>query len=670
MKKKILCLLLLISVFSASLFLNVNKTENENFTPNTEYFDNQIAAGTPSVTSASVVVSGVNTYLAVNIANASSAGSLYVGWNTDSINSAYAVPVNGRSTIYVGAKAGVYRFWLSSTGSTTGTLGAVKQSVSVNVAHSQACSNEIRNNQTGSGTLESCYVSLNGSGAQLDGDGLDKRLSCASGYTKTVNITKNDCNKTLGYSNVYGGQNIIRAYCRVVVTYNCTKGGSTTPVTPNPPSVPAATLSSLSVDGYALSPGFNAGTKKYTVNVGAEVTSIAVNAAVNNGSFVNGFGPRAVNLNYGANNVVVKVQNSAGAVNQYTIVVNRADNRNANNYLSELVFSYGTLSPAFNAEVQDYNLVVPYNIERITVDGKLADPTAAFVAGFGPRIIDLTVGLNPVQVKLANQRGEQRVYTINVTRQSLEDSVCINDIDKMAYLKEIKLVSDIDGVDIDQIDFAYDKYNYTVKVPYEVQSLIIQAFVQDEGDEIDITGNEDLEVNIEKEITITVTNKNCKDVSRKYTLNVTRSQEYHKSDNADISSITIKDHEEFNFEENVFNYKLKLNKGEESLDIEVVPVDTDKTTCEITGNENLEKGSQIVISCLSEDETNDSIYTIDIIDVETGPSVFWVIIIVIIIILVLIYLVLRLMGYRIYFNFGAIGAFFRGIGEKFNNLFE
>ena len=42
----------------------------------------------------------------------------------------------------------------------------------------------------------------------------------------------------------------------------------------------------------------------------------------------------------------------------------------------------------------------------------------------------------------------------------------------------------------------------------------------------------------------------------------------------------------------------------------------------------------------------------------------------IIIVLLLIYLVLRLLGYKIYFNFAMIGAFFRGIGDGIRRLFD
>ena len=63
-------------------------------------------------------------------------------------------------------------------------------------------------------------------------------------------------------------------------------------------------------------------------------------------------------------------------------------------------------------------------------------------------------------------------------------------------------------------------------------------------------------------------------------------------------------------------------------------------------------------------------YTITIDGVEKGTNVVLIVILVIIIIIILIYLVLRLLGYKIYFNMEAVKAAFRGMGEKAKNTFD
>ena len=63
-------------------------------------------------------------------------------------------------------------------------------------------------------------------------------------------------------------------------------------------------------------------------------------------------------------------------------------------------------------------------------------------------------------------------------------------------------------------------------------------------------------------------------------------------------------------------------------------------------------------------------YRVKVVGVVKKTNALLVVIIVIIIVLLLLYLVLRLLGYKIYFNFAMIGAFFRGIGESIANLFD
>ena len=96
----------------------------------------------------------------------------------------------------------------------------------------------------------------------------------------------------------------------------------------------------------------------------------------------------------------------------------------------------------------------------------------------------------------------------------------------------------------------------------------------------------------------------------------------------------------------------------------------ESTECVIEGNEELKNGSVVKITCTAEDEVEKRPYEIKITGVRKGTSAILVVIIIILIILLLIYLLLRLLGYKIYFNFAVIGAFFRGIGEKIKNIFD
>ena len=556
----------------------------------------------------------------------------------------------------VSLRNGTYYFFYTSVNSTPISMGSKTITGS--------CNNETKSGQTGTFRVERCYKALKSSNIPVP-DSRGTVATCADGYyldNSQVSIAYNGCDGiSLG--------NLSERYCKVILQAVCVpKGGGTDPVPPGPtPTTPAATLTSL----YLTSGNLNfTGAKKYTVDVAADVASVGISAEVANGSFVSGYGPRTVNLNFGSNTVQVKVKNSAGSVNTYTIVINRADSRSTVNTLSNLTISEGTLSPAFSSEVNDYTVTVGSDINNVTVDATLTDSNSRFAAGYGPGSYSLDPGTTQVYVKVVSERGDTRVYSVNVIKEDTP-SACSVDTDSLALLKGIDLSVDIDDIIIDPIeDFDPQKKTYEgIKVPYKVYNLNVNPYTQDEGDTVKVEGNEDLEVNITKEITITVTSSKCPTYTNMYVLNVTRQEQNEESSDATLTNIKINGHDEFVFKPNQEEYELKLKKGEEKLDISLERKDPN-TQCSVEGNDNLSVGNRVSIICRSEDESNTVEYTIKINGIDKGTNYFFIIIVVILIILILFYLVLRLLGYKIVFNFEVIGAFFRGIGERIRGIFD
>lgn len=558
----------------------------------------------------------------------------------------------------VSLRNGTYYFFNQNV---AGSYPAATQAYTV----TGSCKNETKANQTGTFTVERCYKKTKSSSTPI-ADSRGTIATCADGYyldQSKVSVQYNGCNNlSLG--------NLSERYCRVVLQAVCAPRGSTPTPTPTPtppqPSTPA-TLTSL----YLSTGNLNfTGAKKYTVDVGADVASVGISAEVANGSFVSGYGPRTVNLNFGSNTVQVKVKNSAGAVNTYTIVINRADNRSSVNSLSNLTVNEGTLTPAFSSEINDYTVTVGSDISNVTVDGTLTDSNSRFAAGYGPGSYSLDPGSTQIFVKVVSERGDTRVYSINVIKEDTP-SACSTDTENLALLKGIDLSVDIDDIIIDPIeDFDPKVKTYdNIKVPYKVYNLNVNPYTQDEGDTVKVEGNEDLEVNVTKEVTITVTSSKCPSYTNMYVLNVTRQEQNEISSDATLTNIIIKGHDKFQFKPNEEEYELKLNKGEEKLDIEYEKKDPN-TQCSIEGNDNLGVGNRVSIICRSEDESSTVEYTIKITGIDKGTNYFFVILVVIIIILILFYLVLRLLGYKIVFNFEVIGAFFRGLGERIKNIFD
>jgi len=209
-------------------------------------------------------------------------------------------------------------------------------------------------------------------------------------------------------------------------------------------------LKSLSVDQGKIS--FNKNTTSYKVNVDSDVTSIKISAVVEDGkaSFVNGNGPRTFKLNYGNNNIQVKVKAENGSTKTYTIIVNRNDNRSSDSFLSSLSVEPAEIN--FNKSTTTYNTSVAYDISSVKVSYAVNDYKAkALVVGSEK----LSVGNNKIVVKVTAENGSVTQYTININRQKEGEKVLNND----SSLK--KLV--INGKEVN----LNDNLNYIVELDKE-----------------------------------------------------------------------------------------------------------------------------------------------------------------------------------------------------------
>jgi len=626
-----------------------------------------------TVVNAAINVTSTKDKVKVTATNPTGLGFYYN--NSNSFNTSTSFATNGTVKSgegLVSLKNGTYYFWVIDTAGSK----HVKGPVTIN----SSCTNESKTNMTSSQfTVQRCYYK--DAQGKVSSDMGGSIATCANGYyldqTKLA-ITTNEC-KNLSLDGLK------KRYCKVVIQASCAKKSSTDPSGGGGNSggggsgggsgatLPAAKLNYLNVSSGKLSPAFKAGTKKYTVNVDASVSSISISAGVSNGSFVNKYGPRTVNLKYGSNSVQIKVKNKAGKVTTYTINVVRSDGRSDVSTLSNITLNGDyTLSPAFSGTITKYEVKVPYETDSITIDATLTDKNSKFVSGYGPGTYSLQPGNNVINIKIQSQKGNTNVYSINVIREDIP-SECTTNTEGLALLSGITLEVDNPNVQLKQIEgFSSEIMRYDVLVPNEVTSLTIKPTTVDEADleGVVIEGNEDLQVNVPKEVSIIVKSNKCPNYSNTYILNITRQEPYEPDHNPNLQDMVIEGHDEFKYESNVDKYNLKLNKGENKLEIKKTPISGDKTTCNEVGNEELTNGSKIVITCTAEDAIETATYTINITGRAGNGSKIVIVIIIILIILLLIYLLLRLLGYKVYFNFAMIGAFFRGIGEKIKNIFD
>lgn len=220
---------------------------------------------------------------------------------------------------------------------------------------------------------------------------------------------------------------------------------------------------------------FNKNTTIYNLNVDSNVSSITINGSVEDtkSSFVKGYGPRTVNLNYGNNAIQVKVQAENTSIKTYTINVNRKDNRSSNNYLKELNLSNGQI--IFNKSVLEYNTTVYYNVTKIDVVATPED-TKSKVTVNSP---NLNVGNNVITINVTSENMQTRTYKIIVNRLSADQKM--SDNNNISSLKVL-------GHDI---EFNTDKLEYDLNIKDEY-ALVFEINLEDPKASYKIEGNEEL----------------------------------------------------------------------------------------------------------------------------------------------------------------------------------
>ncbi len=509
---------------------------------------------------------------------------------------------------------------------------------------SDSCTNESFTNQTGDGYYQSCIIT-DGYNARNKTDGGVNRITCATGYNMSFinTVTNSDCGKRV---QIYGLQT---RYCREVREYHCVKsdsssgggssdgGGSSSSSDSGSVASGNSKLSALSVTGVSINPSFSPST--YNYNATTSASSVTINATLQNSGaiFVDNYGPRSVNLKYGTNNIQIKTKDG-NTTNTYVINIKREDGRNSDNTLSSLSVSEGDFSPTFNSLTNSYKVIIGNDVKSLDINASLNNTSSSFVDGYGPRHIDIISGYSKVSVKVKSESGNVRTYYLTIARSGDEE----DSTSSSALLTSLSLSSG-------KIDFDPNIFDYNVSVGYDVNYIDVDAQACEKCS-VEVTGDQDLKLDETNELKIKVTDENGN--SNTYVIYVNRkAEDLAVSSNNLLSDLKV-DGYKLKFDAKKTEYTLKINEGVSILNILATASD-EKSTVSIEGNENLKNGSKIKIKVTAEDGSVKE-YVINIRVGNQGGNIFLTIIVVILIILVLAYLVLRAMGYKIWFNFDAV----------------
>ena len=272
----------------------------------------------------------------------------------------------------------------------------------------------------------------------------------------------------------------------------------------------------------------------------------------------------------------------------------------------------GLLTPTFDSEVLEYSLVT--EAEELTISATTKDPAAKVeIEGSSSDLVTLDYGNNNIIVKVTAQDGTVKKYKIIATRKDNR-----NDNTKLQLL----------SVDGKKVALKDNNSNYKVDVPYETKEANLLYATASSTSKVEVEGSEELKIG-ENNIIIIVTSE--KGTVEKYYLTINRLKEI-KSDDSSIKKLEIMNVEDsnFTFRSDNHNYTVKVPKKVNKLILNVELNDL-KSKYEITGNEDLENYSKVLIKVTAEDESTTT-YTILVEKAESSNLVLVLVILIIVLI--------------------------------------
>ncbi len=238
-----------------------------------------------------------------------------------------------------------------------------------------------------------------------------------------------------------------------------------------------AYLEYLSPSSGTLDPAFSPDTYSYEMTVGSEVSRIDFSMQAAEG------GTASVNR---------KTLLSAGNITEFTITVSSQDKQNKAEYtvfvyrekeqtegneksslaeLERLIPVQGELFPAFDPEILDYTMEVPFEITQMQFHTRAAEDGTVSVdrknLGSGGSLTIFTITVT------SEDKSEKQFYTVTVHR--LEETP----EDKGSATAKLSALIPSDG-SLDPA-FSPDIYEYTLSVPSEISSVTFSAEAQENG---------------------------------------------------------------------------------------------------------------------------------------------------------------------------------------------
>ena len=337
--------------------------------------------------------------------------------------------------------------------------------------------------------------------------------------------------------------------------------------------------------------GFDKLTTAYEINTTSNKIAIYATLTSSDASYVAGYEPRTIDLEYGRNVALIKIVNSAGRERTYTFIINRIDDRNNSNLLKNIKLSRGKID--FDPYVTNYTVEISRFTKNVSINAELDSSTASFIEGYEPRKVQITEDVQSAILKVMSEAGSIRSYVITFVRKGNDD-----DINDNTYLSSLT----VPGT---QLGFDKNTLDYTITIPYDSENVPVYAFAESDNAVVTVSNNTGLKVGnnlIEIEV------KNGKNV-RVYSLHVIRKESgLDVSNSAKLDMLTIKNYN-IDFNKDVLDYTVKI-KREKTLLIAATP-ESNRADVYMYGNNDLTGFSTVRVKVIAENGLT-NIYSIDI----------------------------------------------------------
>lgn len=229
----------------------------------------------------------------------------------------------------------------------------------------------------------------------------------------------------------------------------------------------------LEDDSKVLADAFNPFDTQYKLDVSSPTISVYATLTSTDSNYVAGYEPRTVNLKYGMNTILIKIQNKEGKIRTYTILVNRKDDRTSDNTLNDITLSDGKIN--FNSNVTDYKIEIKKDTLSVDVNATIASNLASFVEGYEPGSVETILDTSVKLIKVKSQTGSTRTYVLTFVKEGTDviddESLQLNDL----------VIPDV------YVPFESNVSNYSFSVDYETDTIDLKYNLKDDSSRVIIT---------------------------------------------------------------------------------------------------------------------------------------------------------------------------------------